>query len=183
MNHKGIIEIETDRLILRGFKKEDAPLMFKNWANDERVTKYLRWTPHENVDLTYMLCEMWEKESKELNNYQWVIMYKENNEPIGSIGLVEVNEKKKAGEIGYCISYDYWGKGIVKEALDKIIEYLKPIGFARLQAFHDVENPNSGKVLTKCGFTCEGTLYKYELNNKNEFIDVLMYSKIFEDNL
>ncbi len=183
MNHKGIIEIETERLILRGFKKEDAPLMFKNWANDERVTKYLRWTPHKNVDLTYMLCEMWEKESKELNNYQWVIIYKENNEPIGSIGLVDINEKKKSGEAGYCISYDYWGKGLVIEALDKIMEYLKTIGFVRIQAFHDVENPNSGKVLIKCGFSCEGTLHKYELSNKNEFIDVVMYSKIFKENL
>ena len=52
MKHCGTQTIETERLILRQFKSEDADAMFKNWANDEEVTKYLTWPPHGTVDVT-----------------------------------------------------------------------------------------------------------------------------------
>ena len=42
LNHKGTKTIETDRLILRQFTMEDAPAMFRNWANDDEVTKHPR---------------------------------------------------------------------------------------------------------------------------------------------
>lgn len=182
MKHIGTKVIETDRLILRAFKETDAELMFKNWANDDRVTKYLRWLPHENVELTKKLCMIWEDNSKNENNYQWIIILKDENTPIGSIGIVDIDENKKSGEIGFCIGYDWWGKGIIKEALLAVIDYLKPVGFVRIFAIHDVNNDNSGKVLLKCNFEYEGTLRKYVLNNKKNLVDAKMYSIIFNDN-
>jgi ribosomal-protein-alanine N-acetyltransferase len=92
MKHIGTKVIETNRLILRAFKATDAELMFKNWANDDRVTKYLRWLPHENVELTKKLCMIWEDNSKNENNYQWIIIIKDENTPIGSIGIVDIDE-------------------------------------------------------------------------------------------
>lgn len=64
LNNKGTKVIETERLILRPFKKDDGKDMFENWANDDRVTKYLRWNTHENVNESYEICSMWEEESK-----------------------------------------------------------------------------------------------------------------------
>ena len=59
MKHCGTQTIETERLILRQFKSEDADAMFKNWANDEEVTKYLTWPPHGTVDVTKEILKQW----------------------------------------------------------------------------------------------------------------------------
>ena len=183
MEHLGTKTIETERLILRAFKESDAKLMFNNWASDDRVTKYLTWKSHENIENTITICKLWEEQSKEKDNYLWAIVLKENNNPIGSIGLVELFEETRCGEIGYCIGYDYWGKGIIKEAIEAVVKYLKLAGFVRLQAVHDVKNPNSGKVLLKTEFEKEGILKKYTFNNDKELIDVVIYSLIIEENL
>lgn len=178
LNNKGTKVIETERLILRPFKKDDGKDMFENWANDDRVTKYLRWNTHENVNESYEICSMWEEESKKINNYQWAIVCKKTNKVIGSIGLVDLNEKMLCGEVGYAIGYNYWGKGTVKEALLELIKYFKEIGLVRLQAYHEVENINSDKVLIKSGFEYEGTLRKSVLNKRDELVDAKIYSII-----
>lgn len=138
MKHKGTKELQTNRLILRAFKETDAEEMYENWANDERVAKYLTWQAHKNVDETKMICKMWEEESLKLNSYQWLIILKDTNVKIGSISLVSVCEKEKAAEVGYCIGYNWWGQGYVPEALKTVLEYLKEIGFVRIVAKYDI---------------------------------------------
>ena len=59
MQNKGTKTIETDRLILRQFRLEDAEYMFKNWASDPEVSKFLTWPPHKDVELTRTLLETW----------------------------------------------------------------------------------------------------------------------------
>ena len=51
LQHKGTQTIETSRLILRQARMEDAEVMFRNWANDAEVTKYLTWPPHGNMEV------------------------------------------------------------------------------------------------------------------------------------
>ena len=178
MEHKGTKVIETERLILRPYKKSDAQQMYNNWATDERVTKFLRWSPHQNVELTQSLCEIWENDSQNLNNYLWVIHHKHDNTIIGSIGLVDINEKKQHGEIGYCIGYNWWGQGLVKEALSQILPYFKQIGFVRISALCNHENFNSKKLLIKTGFQYEGLLRKYDFDNAGNLVDMDVYSVI-----
>lgn len=48
MDHKGTKIIETERLILRPFCEADGEFMFRNWAADPEVTKFLTWPAHEN---------------------------------------------------------------------------------------------------------------------------------------
>ena len=57
MKHCGTQIIETGRLILRPFAMEDAPAMYRNWASDPEVTKYLTWPAHANAELTGMLLK------------------------------------------------------------------------------------------------------------------------------
>ena len=52
MRHLGTVTIETERLILRAFEREDADAMFKNWASDPRVTRCLTWAPHKDKGVT-----------------------------------------------------------------------------------------------------------------------------------
>lgn len=180
MNHKGTKKIETERLVLRAFSHLDAQDMYKNWATNENVTRFLRWKPHPNIDLTKKLCEIWEKDSQKLNSYLWVIVDKITNQAIGSVGLVDIDEEKKSAEFGYCLSESYWGKGLMKEAMDAVLTYLEPVGFVRLFATCNVKNANSAKVLSKCGFEHEGILRKFDFDNEQNLVDVMMFSKITE---
>ena len=50
MNYLGTVTLETDRLILRKTIESDAEPMFRNWASDERVTKYLTWQAYKSVE-------------------------------------------------------------------------------------------------------------------------------------
>lgn len=49
MKHLGTKKLETKRLILRRFEIEDANAMYKNWASDLEVSKYLTWPPHSSI--------------------------------------------------------------------------------------------------------------------------------------
>ena len=49
MRHTGTITLETPRLILRRFAAGDAAAMYRNWASDPEVTRFLTWPPHESL--------------------------------------------------------------------------------------------------------------------------------------
>ncbi|HIZ54864.1 MAG TPA: GNAT family N-acetyltransferase, partial [Firmicutes bacterium] len=75
-----------------------------------------------------------------------------DNQLIGSISLLNPDDDLLEAEAGYCLAKNYWGMGITAEALSAILDYaFMEIGFKRIHAKHDVNNPNSGKVMKKCG--------------------------------
>ena len=75
ITHKGTQTIHTERLILRKFTVDDAQAMFENWANDERVTRYLTWCSHELPEATKQLLELWCAAYENPNTYNWVMEY------------------------------------------------------------------------------------------------------------
>lgn len=150
MIHKGTKALVTNRLILRQFIKYDAKAMFNNWANDPEVTKFLSWEPHGSIEVTKALLESWVGDYKNLNCYNWAIVF--GGDLIGSIGLLNPNYDISEAEAGYCMSKRYWGKGIMAEALTAVLQYsFDEVGFNRIFAKHNTDNPNSGKVMKKCG--------------------------------
>ena len=68
MNHKGTIQLETERLILRRFTIDDAPAMFKNWASDPEVTRFMTWPTHKDVGVSRWVLDSWIP-SYEKNDY------------------------------------------------------------------------------------------------------------------
>ena len=167
LKHKGTQTIETSRLILRRAIREDAEPMFRNWASDPEVTKFLTWQPHECIDVTQEILESWLAEYEKNHYYQWMIVLKEIGEPIGSISVVRQNDRVEDAEIGYCIGRPWWHKGIMSEALSAVIEYLfTEVGINRIAARHDPNNPHSGGVMRKCGMKYEGTHRACDRNNQ-----------------
>ncbi len=177
MQHRGTKLLETDRLILRPFYVEDADAMFRNWASDPDVTKYLTWPPHSHINITRFLLENWVKEYDNPSFYQWAIVLKENGpEPIGSISVVSKKEEIRAAEIGYCMGKNWWHRGIMTEALRSVIDYLfDEVGFLRLESRHDPNNPHSGAVMRKCGMHLEAITRQSDLNNQG-IVDACHYA-------
>lgn len=177
MIHCGTERLETERLILRRFTSEDAAAMYKNWASDDRVTKYLTWPAHSSVDVSRSLLESWVSSYADEKYYQWAIILKENgDEPIGSIGVVKMNENVSMVQIGYCIGKTWWKRGITSEALRAVMDFFfDKVGVNRIESLHDPRNPNSGKVMMKCGMKYEGTLRSSDRNNQG-ICDASYYS-------
>ena len=181
MEHKGTQRIETERLVLRRFEPDDAEAMYKNWASDPEVTKFLTWPPHKSVDITRKLIDMWVSEYSQPDSYSWVIVLKEINEPIGSIAVVKLDEATSTAQIGYCLGREWWHRGIMTEALGAVIDFaFDEIGANRVEAVHDPNNPNSGKVMLKCGMKYEGTLRQASVNNQG-IVDSAYYSILRSD--
>lgn len=165
LTHKGTRELHTERLILRRFTAEEAPVMYRNWASDEEVTKFLTWPAHASIEVSEMILADWLKNYERDDYYQWAIVYE--GEPIGSIAVVSRNDKIEKAEIGYCMGKKWWHKGIMSEALAAVIGYLfTEVGMQRIESRHDPRNPHSGGVMRKCGMTFEGTLRRSDWNNQ-----------------
>lgn len=181
MNHRGTKTIETERLVLRSFQKGDAEPMFRNWASDPEVTRFLTWPAHEDVGITKQVVDSWIREKENLKNYQWAMELKEIHEPIGSISAVETDDRTESATIGYCIGRDWWGQGITAEALEAVTAFFfEEVGMNCVRACHDPRNPNSGKVMKKCGMTYEGIRRAGGINNQG-VCDESWYSILKEE--
>lgn len=178
--HKGTQTIETTRLILRRATPNDAEAMFRNWASDPDVTKHLTWPPHSSVAVTKQLLEGWAKEYDKSDYYHWMITLKEIDEPIGSLFASTVGRAQSA-HVGYCIGQKWWHRGIMTEALNAVIAYLfHEVGYHRIEAMHDPNNPHSGAVMQKCGMQYEGTARQADRNNQG-ICDAAYYAILRDD--
>lgn len=182
ITHKGTQTIETARLLLRRAVPDDALPMFKNWASDPEVAKYLTWPPHSSVEVTRMVIDSWITSYDKDDTYQWMIVPKNTpHSPIGSISVVSHKDSVGKAEIGYCIGRAWWHQGIMTEALQAVMDYLfDEVGMNRLEAGHDINNPHSGAVMKKCGMQYEGTHRQYDRNNQG-LCDICMYAQLKED--
>lgn len=98
------------------------------------------------------------------------------DEQIGTIAVADKNDHLNIVHIGYCTGSRWWHQGITSEAFSAIIPFLfGRVKANRIEAQFDPNNPNSGKVMVKCGLTYEGTLRQADLNNKG-IVDAAMYS-------
>lgn len=167
LTHKGSQTIETPRLLLRRAEISDAEPMYRNWASNPEVTKFLTWPPHGSLDVTKQVLSSWIEECASPENYNWMIVLKSLGEPIGNITARQVDDKIGSTEIGYCIGERWWHRGIMSEALEAVLGFLfEEVGFNRIESRHDPHNPHSGDVMRKCGMTYEGTAREADWNNQ-----------------
>ena len=102
-----------------------------------------------------------------------------NGKVIGSIGAFrQTNIHNKTAELGYYIAEEYWGKGIMTEAVKQLCDYVfSHTDIIRIFAEPFSYNIGSCRVLEKAGFQYEGTLRSNALKNGN-VLDMKMYSKL-----
>jgi ribosomal-protein-alanine N-acetyltransferase len=181
MNHLGTKLIETERLILRKFKLNDYEDMYRNWASDDDVTRYITWATHKNMDETKEVVSRYVFDSERNDYYHWCIVLKETNEAVGSIGAFRLFEELGMFEVGYCIGKKFWNMGITTEAMNAIIKFFfEEVGVNRIEARHDTKNPASGAVMLKSGMQLEGVLRQAGKNNTG-ICDSAVYGILRED--
>ncbi len=182
IQHKGTVTIETLRLILRRFEEQDAEAMYKNWAGDAEVCKFLSWGPHISSEVSMKRILNWIDGYRRDNSYVWALEEKGNGQAIGSISVEIADDRGESCEVGYCLSKDYWNRGVMTEALQAILHYLfYEVGYRRIQAKHDVLNVASGRVMQKAGMLYEKTENKVGLRKDGTYYDLDVYVKYREE--
>ena len=167
LTHKGTIQLETKRLILRRFTAADDSAMFHNWANDPEVTKYLTWQTHTAIEVSRDVLNDWIPNYEKPDYYHWGIELKETGTLIGSTASVKQDDKAKMVHIGYCIGKTWWRKGYTSEALIRLVQFFfEEVGVNRIESRHDPRNPGSGKVMQNAGLRYEGTSIESDWNNQ-----------------
>ena len=149
------IVIETERLILREWNLDGLD-DFYEYAKEPGVGEMAGWNHHKNKEESLEILKRFIEEKK-----TFAIIYKENNKIIGSLGIENYHmeekltefEKYNGREIGFTISKDYWGRGLMPEALKAVTDYLfNTLDYDFLLCGHFDNNTRSKRVQEKCGF-------------------------------
>ena len=142
--------LETERLILRPFEETDAADLYA-YACDPRVGPDAGWQPHRSVE-----------ESRQIIGTVFsapnvfAVVNKASGRVIGSAGFVGRHQTMLPGpdeEIGYALSPEFWGRGLIPEAVRELLRYgFEDLGLAAIWCGHYDFNDKSRRVVEKCGF-------------------------------
>ncbi len=154
------MEFITDRLILRPWKMEDAEDLYM-YAKDPKVGLIAGWNPHTSIENSLEII-------KTVFNADetYAICLKENNKPIGCVGLMIGKESSfdlpnTQAELGYWLGVPFWGHGITTEASKEIVRHgFEDLKLDKIWCGYFDENTQSKRVQEKCGF-------KYQYTNEN----------------
>ena len=147
--------LETERLILRPLKLEDAQEVFNCWMQDEDVCRYMYWHCTDDINVAQQFVDYEVSMIDSDKWFRWVIQDKETKVLYGTC-LTYFNEDEACWDIAYNFGKPYWGKGYATEVMKKVLEFgIQTIGIKEVIASNAIENPASGKVITKLGFKYE----------------------------
>ena len=145
------MELETQRTTLRPFADSDAAELYE-YARDPRVGPIAGWKPHESVEES---LEIIRTVFSAPNTF--AVVDRAANRVIGSAGFVRPHKKDApdtSSEIGYALSPDYWGRGLMPEVARELLRYgFEDLGLGEIWCTHYRENSQSRRVIEKCGFT------------------------------
>lgn len=163
MNHLGTLKLETKRLVLRRFEKEDLEQIFQNCWSDFEVWKWTLYKPMHNIkdviNIAEMFTDKWFGAYERPNRYSWAIQHKDSGEVIGRLFGMHPDDDLSQIELTYEIGKFWWNKGLMTEVVDEVIKFFFTlVGLNRIYSCHASDNPASGKVMQKCGMTYEGTM-------------------------
>jgi [ribosomal protein S5]-alanine N-acetyltransferase len=169
--------IETDRLLLRMPRVDDADHLFQILDSDPEVMRYLSWRPGADsgatADFLATCLESW----KTGYRFTWVVTVATSDEPVG---IVDARIERPRAELGYVLGRAAWGRGYMTEAVRALVGLLlaQP-DIYRVWAYTDVDNRASARVLEKAGLTREARLRRYAIqpNISAEPRDVHLYAR------
>ncbi|MGM9567065.1 MAG: GNAT family N-acetyltransferase [Clostridia bacterium] len=144
--------IETKRLILRPWEETDAPDLYR-YAKDPQVGPIAGWEPHRDEEYSREIIRTVLSAPE-----TYAVVLKETGKPVGSVGLMFRGSgfaplSKDEAEIGYWIGVPFWGRGLIPEAVNALLERCFTV--LRCSAvwcgYYD-GNEKSKRVQEKCGF-------------------------------
>ena len=155
--------LETERFTLRQLQEYDDQEIFA-LRSSESVNRYIGRKPSQSIEDARAFIKTIHKN----NSLYWVITMKGADQLIGTISLFDFSADNLKAEIGYELLPEFQGRGIMQEALSKVLEFsFQQLHLKLIEACCNVENKSSIKLLAKLNFktdlVCEGNLMMYKL--------------------
>lgn len=149
--------LKTERLTLRQLNITDDHEIFSLRSNDD-VNKYLGRKPSESINDARNFISIINENIKKNDSYYWAVTLNNMDKLIGTICLFNLSEDGSKGEIGYELLPAYQGKGIMQEALSKVVGFaFQHVGLKYLEAYTHRENESSTNLLEKLDFRKSST--------------------------
>ncbi|MEQ1797836.1 MAG: GNAT family N-acetyltransferase [Lacibacter sp.] len=178
LNFHPFPELKTERLLLRKMTVNDSPELFF-LRSDKQVLEFIGKEPAANEEAVKEFIKTINLDIDANQAIMWGIALQENPSIlIGNICYWRIQSQHHRAEIGYTLHPGYWRKGIMKEAVLKVMEF----GFEEMK-LHSIEarissgNLASAAILRSTGFVQEGYL-KEEFCFRNKFYDTIIFSKL-----
>lgn len=151
--------LSTNRLVLRKILYDDVEFVRKHFG-DEEVCRYMVDNePITTLEEAEEIIKWSHSDHTKPSNNRWLIVLKETNQPIGTIGYHRWDPNNSIAEIGYDLSKEYWKQGLMNEAMELVLQFgFEKMGLNRIQAFVHIENIASYNILKKNSFCCEGII-------------------------
>lgn len=172
---------ETERLHLRPADVGDAEALFDAYAGDPRATRYLSWPTHETASETRDFLADAQARWRDGSECIWVLQPHAHPTPVGALGTADTPH---GIEFGYVLGHDWWGRGLMTEALGPVLAWLRAQpDVHRVWAYCAVDHVRSARVLERSGMTYEATLRRWVVlpNISAVPCDAHVYSWIRED--
>jgi ribosomal-protein-alanine N-acetyltransferase len=170
------IALKTQRLILRPWKESDLE-DFYEYAKVDGVGQMAGWLPHSSMEESKMILDRFIDGKK-------TFAIELAGKVIGSVGVEQYNEanfpelrEKQGRAIGYVLSKDYWGRGIMPEAVQAVIQWLfKEAGLDFVLISHYEWNYQSKRVIQKCGGEpIKTTVHETRFGTRENTIDNIIW--------
>jgi ribosomal-protein-alanine N-acetyltransferase len=145
-------------LWLRKLRPDDAADLFA-YASDPAVAQYVTWEPHKSIEdsKTFLDFVVQAQQNGEVTG--WGMELKAEHKLVGTCGFVSWNIRHGRAELGYALGRDYWGQGLMSEAVQAVLAFgFETMQLHRIEALCEVPNIGSARVMEKCNMRYEGTL-------------------------
>ncbi|MFF5130988.1 GNAT family N-acetyltransferase [Streptomyces syringium] len=168
-------EIETQRLVLRRFRVQDAAAMAA-YRNDPDIARYQAWpSPLTSEAATDQARVYSEQDPEQPGWFQYAIELKADRRLAGDLG-VNLHDNLLQADLGYTLAPALHGQGYATEAVRAVLGHLFRRGLHRVSAECDTRNAPSARLLERVGFALEGRRPEFTLNiNSGLWTDTLLY--------
>ncbi|HEV7378712.1 MAG TPA: GNAT family N-acetyltransferase [Dyadobacter sp.] len=173
--------LETERLVLYQLTFADTEGIFQLRGNPVAM-RYIGKPVLEHLSEAEVLIRHYQDQLHSANGITWGIRLKNLNEPlVGIIGFHRLEKQNYRAEIGYMIHPDYWGKGMMSEAIQIVLKYgFESMGLHSVEARINPDNEQSANILNRNGFVKEAYL-KESYCFEGHFYDSEIYSLLVSD--
>lgn len=159
--------LETDRLILRPFVREDVSVVFE-YFRDPEVMRYIPTGPDATIDVTRRRVETYIAHQERYGFSKWVVVEKATKLTIGDAGLLLLEDGPDF-EVGYRLIPGRWGMGYATETARAWIDAgFRRLGLERIVAICHPDHAASRHVMEKLGMT-------FERRGRHYGMDTLLY--------
>ncbi len=168
--------LKTERLLLRQFIDSDLENVFKGLSHPGIIKYY--GVSYETLEATKEQMTFFADLEINETGIWWAVCSLDNKTFYGAGGLNSLSKEHKKAEIGFWLLQDFWGKGILKEAIPLICNYgFDNLGLHRIEGLVESENRNCKNAMAKLDFQHEGTMRECEIKN-GKYISLDIYAKV-----